>query len=405
MLEYALRMERSVYLFSLHDLSTSPIIERSKQLTQPTSHSTPSTKLLTIQGNASSLSQKDDSHSQKEDSGGSSPRSEGMFFCNHLKNSSCLFPVMVISPLLLDSPLPDGRLPNGGSINGPSGKPNYWGSTNWSNLPASGTIAGLGKPPLGKDPKSRARSRDYLKQYVVLASYIFSPSTALLPHCIRCLQEINYLTSPQAMNPLPNRPLLNNPPAPLSLPNIPSFDQIPYNGRPRKVLPEAGKEFPLLNGLSSMSGSISSPGPQLPILGRSSPLASVMVQQQTPLSQLPSPASTQASSSNSNQDDKDRDYQSENRQTAIFRPDDAGEWKEKLRLAHEASEKARLTREFQTGTSSDPGIWDRHGEEEEVKEDEGEVEDEETTLGGDGEGIKLWKAKRTLRKLVSPGFA
>ncbi|KAF8803610.1 WD40 repeat-like protein [Phlegmacium glaucopus] len=333
MLEYALRMERS------------------KQLTQPASHSTPSTKLLTIQANAAPLSQKDDSHSQKEDSGGSSPRSE-------------------------DSPLPDGRLPNGGSINGPSGRPNYWGSTNWSNLPG-GTIAGLGKPPLGRDPKSRARSRDYLKQ---------------------CLQEINYLTSPQAMNPLPNRPLLNNPPAPLSLPNIPSFDQIPYNGRPRKVLPEAGKEFPLLNGISSMSGSITSPlptGPQLPIIER--PLASVMVQQQPPLSQLSSQASTQASSSNNNQDDKDRDYQSENRQTAIFR-DEAGEWKEKLRLAHEASEKARLAREFQTGTSSDSGIWDRHGEEEdEVKEDEGEVEDEEANLAGDGEGTKLWKAKRTLR--------
>ena len=89
----------------------------------------------------------------------------------------------------------------------------------------------------------------------------------------------------------------------------------------------------------------------------------------------------------------------ENRQTAIFRPDDAGEWKEKLRLAHEASEKARLAREFQTGTSSDPGIWDRHVEEEdEAKEDEVEVEDEETTLSGDGEGTKLWKAKRTLRK-------
>ena len=211
------------------------------------------------------------------------------------------------------------------------------------------------------------------------------------------------------MNPLPNRPLLNNPPAPLSLPNIPPFDQIPYNGRPRKVLPEAGKEFPLLNGLSSMSGSISSPiptGPQLPILERSTPLASVMVQQQPPLSQLSSQASTQTSSSNNNQDDKDRDYQSENRQTAIFRPDDAGEWKEKLRLAHEASEKARLAREFQTGASSDPGVWDGHAEEEEeVKEDEGEVEDEEANLVGDGEGTKLWKAKRTLRKLVSSKFA
>lgn len=206
------------------------------------------------------------------------------------------------------------------------------------------------------------------------------------------------------MNPLPNRPLLNNPPAPLSLPNIPSFDQIPYNGRPRKVLPEGGKE--LLNGLGSMSGSISSPlptGPPLPILGRSSPLAPVMVQQ--PLSHLSSQASTQSSSSNSNQDDKDRDYQSENRQTMIFRPDDAGEWKEKLRLAHEASEKARLAREFQSGTSSDPGIWDRHEEEDEVKEEEGEVEDEEANLVGDGEGTKLWKAKRTLRKLVFSGFA
>ena len=82
---------------------------------------------------------------------------------------------MVISPsLLLDSPLPDGRLPNGGSMNGPSGRQNYWGSTNWSNLPAGGTIAGLGKPPLGRDPKSRARSRDYLKQYDVLASHILA---------------------------------------------------------------------------------------------------------------------------------------------------------------------------------------------------------------------------------------
>jgi striatin 1/3/4 len=126
-----------------------------------------------------------------------------------------------------------------------------------------------------------------------------------------------------------------------------------------------------------------------------------MVQQHPPLSQFSSPAPTHASPSNNIQDDKYRDYQSENRQTAIFRPDDAGEWKEKLRLAHEVSEKARLAREFQTGASSDPGIWDRHGEEEdEVKEDDGEVDDEETTLGGDGEGTKLWKAKRTLRKLV-----
>lgn len=39
----------------------------------------------------------------------------------------------------------------------------------------------------GRDPKSRQRSRDYLKQ---------------------CLQEVSYLTSPGALNPLPSRPIV-----------------------------------------------------------------------------------------------------------------------------------------------------------------------------------------------------
>lgn len=30
------------------------------------------------------------------------------------------------------------------------------------------SITNLGKAPLGRDPKSRARSRDYLKQYVAV---------------------------------------------------------------------------------------------------------------------------------------------------------------------------------------------------------------------------------------------
>ncbi|KDR81374.1 hypothetical protein GALMADRAFT_239242 [Galerina marginata CBS 339.88] len=338
MLEYALRMERS------------------KQLSQPVSHSTPSTKLSTIQANAAASSQKEDSHSQKEESGGSSPRSE-------------------------DSPLPDSRLPNGGSTNGPTGRPNSWGTTNWTNVGGSGAVAGLGKPPLGRDPKSRARSRDYLKQ---------------------CLQEISYLTSPQAMNPLPNRPLMNNPSAPLSLPNVPSFDQIAYNGRPRKVLPEAGKEFPLLNGMNTISGPPSSGvpnGPQLSILERNTHPHPGMLQQQPPLSQLtpPNPGQPQDPNTPHPQSDKDRETEFENRQlTAIFRPDEAGEWKEKLRLSHEA-EKARLDREFQQGTAAEPGSWDRREEDEDVKEEENEVEDEEGSLVGDGEGTKLWKAKRTLR--------
>jgi len=211
------------------------------------------------------------------------------------------------------------------------------------------------------------------------------------------------------MNPLPNRPLLNNPSAPLSLPNVPAFDQIAYNGRPRKVLPEAGKEFPMLNGLNSMPGGGSStPGvgtSQLPNMERNH-VNSGMMPQQTPLSQL-TPQTTgqsQSSTSASTQSDKTGDTEAENRQlTAIFRPDDAGEWKEKLRLSHEAAEKSRLAREFQHTTSAESGAWDRQREDEdESKEDDGEVEDEEASLVGDGEGAKLWKPKRTLRKFVFP---
>ncbi|GLB35160.1 putative WD domain, G-beta repeat [Lyophyllum shimeji] len=322
MLEYALRMERS------------------KQLTQTTSQNVPPSKLAAIHNHIASASQKEDAQSHKEESGSSSPRSE-------------------------DSPLPDSRLPNGAPAVGSLGRPGSWGAPNWSNAPAPGAMPGLGKPPPGRDPKSRARSRDYLKQ---------------------CLQEISYLTSPQAMNPLPNRPLLNSSSIPLSLPNVPSFDQIAYH-RPRKVLPEAGKDFPLLNGHPVMSGPPSAPiSTGGPLLERSNTsTAGQAPQQSTGLALQINPLPPQPPSVPA-QPEKDRDGETESRQvTAIFRPDDAGEWKEKLRLSHEASEQARLAREGQTE------------EEEDVKEDESEVEDDESNVSGEGEGTKVWKAKRTLR--------
>ncbi|RDB21478.1 Striatin-3 [Hypsizygus marmoreus] len=334
MLEYALRMERS------------------KQLAQPTSQNNPPTKLAASQYHIASSSQKEDAQSHKEESGGSSPRSE-------------------------DSPLPDSRLPNGAPAVGSMGRPASWGGANWSNGPTGGTLAGLGKPPPGRDPKSRARSRDYLKQ---------------------CLQEISYLTSPQAMNPLPNRPLLNNSSIPLSLPNVPSFDQIAYH-RPRKVLPEAGKDFPMLNGHPLISGS--SPAPASgPALERNNLLGTAQNPQQSaglaiqpnPIQPQPSPAPPQG--------EKDKEGETENRQlTAIFRPDDAGEWREKLRLSHEASEQARLARESQDGSHNIVSSWERNrDDEEETKDDESEVEDDDSSsVAGEGEGTKVWKAKRTLR--------
>ena len=50
--------------------------------------------------------------------------------------------------------------------------------------------------------------------------------------------------------------------------------------------------------------------------------------------------------------------------TAIFRPDDEGEWKEKLRLAHEASELARAEQAADAGISG-AASWERRSREEE----------------------------------------
>ncbi|KAJ3574558.1 hypothetical protein NP233_g1691 [Leucocoprinus birnbaumii] len=304
-------------------------MERSKQLTQTSSQTVPPSKLAAIHAHGSSTGSKEDSGSHKEESGGSSPRSE-------------------------DSPLPESRMSNGGLVLGAGGKfPLRFPSCPSKALLAS-TITGLGKAPLGRDPKSRARSRDYLKQ---------------------CLQEISYLTSPQAMNPLPNRPLLNNSSIPLSLPNVPSFDQIPYNGRPRKVLPEGGKEFPLLNGINSLPGPSSAPAasqPQNPLernsLGQGN--------QQTLGSAVSS--SQQSPSGFPSQGDKEKEAESDSRQiTAIYRPDDAGEWKEKLRQSHEAAEQARLAKENQIGVNA----WEpRRDDDDDLKDAEMDLEEEESSV-------------------------
>ncbi|KAG8217216.1 WD40-repeat-containing domain protein [Butyriboletus roseoflavus] len=379
MLEYALRMERS------------------KQLAPPSTTALPF-KLAAIQQSA-----KDDTQGHKDGSSGSSPRSD-------------------------DSPLPSEKVPNGIAPRAPSVVP---------PVPASvpSAVAALNKAPTGRDPKSRARSREYLKQ---------------------CLQEISYLTSPQAMNPLPNRPLISNPnPSmgpggnvmnPGSTGGVglgggmgsvgqgqgmaqgqgPSpFDTI-YNGRPRKQLPDSGgpgisnvgapgKEFPML-GSSTGSGAIgvmSGPGNAPPSSGpleRANQLAIAgpgMYQQQQPApvqvqpqqsqenqlqrnlasSQPPSQPQTQTLQQRQDGIGQGSVIRQEGdvpkQTTMIFRPDDAGEWKEKLRSSYEQHVQQ----------------W-RESEEEEPEE-VGEEEDESEAVGvvdeADGESTKLWKAKRTLR--------
>jgi striatin 1/3/4 len=166
-----------------------------------------------------------------------------------------------------------------------------------------------------------------------------------------------------------------------------------YNGRPRKVMPEAGKDFPILNGVNVMTGPSTTPAApvgQLGGLDRSNSSGSGLLSSQPPpppplppsqLGQQPQ----QQSTGQSQPLDRDKDSDSEPRQlTAIYRPDDAGEWKEKLRQSHEAS------------------AWDRRSryDDEEVKDEETEVEDEESSVVGEGDGMKIWKTKKTLRKSV-----
>ena len=224
---------------------------------------------------------------------------------------------------------------------------------------------------------------------------------------VRCLQEISYLTSPQAMNPLPNRPLLSNSSLPVALPNVPSFEQIAFNGRPTKRLQDVGKDFPLMNGMSTMlpnappSGPSSQPerppsvGP--PAATQHQPPSATLGQQPPPLAQL---GQLPTSGESQQPDPKGKEEETDGQRiTAIFRPDD--DFKEKLRLSHEAADRARLEG---SGSLSGAASWEGRAQEEDedVKEEEpADMEDEEGTEIGEGEDTKIWKAKRTLRKLVS----
>ena len=227
----------------------------------------------------------------------------------------------------------------------------------------------------------------------------------------RCLQEIAYLTSPQAMNPLPSRQLMNNPSLPVTLPNVPSFDQIAYNARPRKNISEVGKEFPILNSMSMMSGAPTTPassGSQMSILERGNALGPglMQAQQNQPSSTIGHQYQQQQGAQSlpqhlqSQDAEKDKDMPLKSQQvTAIFRPDDTGEWKERLRISHEVEQaRSGLSGMSALGASS----WDRRVREDddEAREEDGEVDDDESSVLGEGDGTKAWKVKRTLRKSV-----
>lgn len=304
--------------------------------------------------------------------------------------------------------MPNGIIPPNPNAQPDLARPQTWAGNAWAPSPAAvngtgispaASAALLGKPPPGRDPKSRARSREYLKQ---------------------CLLEVSYLTSPQALNPLPNRPIVNatHPPPsslPVSLPNLPSFgDPVAYNGRPRKLVPEVGKDFPNLNGVT--------PPPNVGIAvlqsdkdkdpyqtreqDKDKSSADIRIIDSTEL--LASSFTTNGiqDSEGTSRPTPLESGAGEDPLTAVFRPD--GSWRIRLRASNEAAMRAGKGE----GTSClDPCIRAAFNASAPGKEDElmqltspslateDDLEDYSESVVGDGvTGIKVWRTKRTLRK-------
>ncbi|KAI6043016.1 WD40-repeat-containing domain protein [Pisolithus marmoratus] len=404
MLEYALRMERS------------------KQLGQSsaTTPSKPSAIQQTI---------KDDA---KDGSSGSSPRSE-------------------------DSSLPPERVASGVGP-GPARQSSWSGNPpllSTTSVQTSGAASATfsTRPPPGRDPKSRARSREYLKQ---------------------CLQEISYLTSPQAMNPLPNRPLITNPNAAIgpspsvlnpssaggvgintsggapvvsggsvisgsqtsALPQ-PGQAQVPfepiYNGRPRKQLPETnaagqgicgtvntnglpGKEFPVMGGAPNVSSGITLPSSQVSTpsstgsFERGNPLspagAALYQNQQQPVQQQ------QASQPQDNQPSQVQPPSQPQRHSQMQPPpplqqDGTPAFEPRAEDGQQPKQLTAIFRPDGDWREKLRSSYEEHmrrwrDSEEDEAEEVGDEDDEAEGVhvgveDGESEGTKLWKPKRTLR--------
>ena len=153
------------------------------------------------------------------------------------------------------------------------------------------------------------------------------------------------------MNPLPNRALLANSSLPLQLPNVPQFDQMAYNGRPRKAMPEVGKDFSMMNGMGMMSGPSTAPAaPQSNPLDRPGLVGPGGLNQPSgqPSTGLGQQAQQQPQGSQQAfpGEGKERD-EPEHSVSAEKR-----DWKERFRLSQEASEQAR----HQHGTHQHVGV-------------------------------------------------
>ena len=175
-----------------------------------------------------------------------------------------------------------------------------------------------------------------------------------------------------------------------------------------KSVPEIGKDFPSLNGISLSTGSappstsvsldrgVSSQQLQQPL---QQPLQDVQQIQLLPPPQL-------SENKECEQLDRERPSETEASQlTAIFRPDEAGEWKERLNAMRQASQNANARRPDGLGLSDEHFVvgaasWDgrTREDEEDGKEDDEDNDVDEVNVTGEADGGKVWRARKTLRK-------
>ncbi|KAK8864188.1 hypothetical protein IAR55_001434 [Kwoniella newhampshirensis] len=261
-------------------------------------------------------------------------------------------------------------------------------STAWKNI---------GSAP--RDPKSRARSREYLKQ---------------------CLQEITYLTSPGALNPLPSRPPIDPPypPIDLNLSDPQASTSAEPQDRPRKSVPEQviPSMFPhprsddtkdiasdqgLPNGvvkteqmLASSSTLVAEPKASSPpsappaMLKPESYAMAVETTARPPSSPAPRvlglPETNESGEVANGIDDPSKQIL-----TAIYRPDSKTAWREELRAANEMAEKAKDNR----GTKSSDQSY-----EDQLASLTLPSSAEEEEVGKTDEAIdKVWTSRRSLK--------
>lgn len=171
----------------------------------------------------------------------------------------------------------------------------------------------------------------------------------------RCLQEITYLTSPGALNPIPNRPLITDLDGlPSKTGGIESIPERPTKSLPQRSLPSFLEDKPKEEPRTTANGikeETPAPVPAAPVpiaesAGKAtsptstdappkSHLSNVETSAQPPSSPLvrtkglPEPDSASTESDTAHQD------QTNQLLTAIYRPESKAAWREELRAANE----------------------------------------------------------------------